>query len=267
MANLRGPHDRSDGGFTLVELLIVIVVLGVLATVTVFAVRGITERGSENACTTELRTLDTAQSTYFVLAGAYADEAGLVSGGAIKDESSMYEVTLVGADGYRVEPAAGSSCTGVATGGGGPAIPAGPPAPPIPPVGGPPPSPIIFGGYQAWEFGAGGADEVLVIGGLYGTGDWLTMIADVPATSRRVTFINLSEITDSSDIDAMMSRSRTTGVTDFAVYAPDDVSPLALSGGGTAPSVADYLASQAGSDPFHVLGPGSRITDLLVSIG
>ncbi len=56
-------------------------------------------------------------------------------------------------------------------------------------------------------------------------------------------------------------------MTDFAVYAPDDVSPLALSGGGTAPSVADYLASQAGSDPFHVLGPGSRITDLLVSIG
>ena len=31
-------------GFTLVELLIVIVILGILATVTMFAVRGITEQ-------------------------------------------------------------------------------------------------------------------------------------------------------------------------------------------------------------------------------
>ncbi len=34
--------NKQDKGFTLVELLIVIVILGILATVTVFAVRGIT---------------------------------------------------------------------------------------------------------------------------------------------------------------------------------------------------------------------------------
>ena len=36
-------------GFTLVELLIVIVILGILATVTVFAVRGITDQGKASA--------------------------------------------------------------------------------------------------------------------------------------------------------------------------------------------------------------------------
>ena len=40
-----GVTRHHDGGFTLVELLVVIVVLGVLAAVTVFAVRGITDRG------------------------------------------------------------------------------------------------------------------------------------------------------------------------------------------------------------------------------
>ncbi len=42
--------NKQDKGFTLVELLIVIVILGILATVTVFAVRGITDQGQDSAC-------------------------------------------------------------------------------------------------------------------------------------------------------------------------------------------------------------------------
>jgi len=57
--------NKQDKGFTLVELLIVIVILGILATVTVFAVRGITERGQTNACDVEARTLSTAIEAYY----------------------------------------------------------------------------------------------------------------------------------------------------------------------------------------------------------
>lgn len=56
---------RKDKGFTLVELLIVIVILGILATVTVFAVRGITDQGQKSACDTDKVTLQTAVETFF----------------------------------------------------------------------------------------------------------------------------------------------------------------------------------------------------------
>ena len=56
---------KQDQGFTLVELLIVIVILGILATVTVFAVRGITDQGETNACQTEKRSVETAIEAYY----------------------------------------------------------------------------------------------------------------------------------------------------------------------------------------------------------
>jgi prepilin-type N-terminal cleavage/methylation domain-containing protein len=51
---------KQDKGFTLVELLIVIVILGILATVVVFAVAGVTDKAKGNACATTEKTLLTA---------------------------------------------------------------------------------------------------------------------------------------------------------------------------------------------------------------
>ncbi len=62
--------NKQDKGFTLVELLIVIVILGILATVTVFAVRGITDRARRTACKADEATLQTA-----VEAGLRAERA------------------------------------------------------------------------------------------------------------------------------------------------------------------------------------------------
>ena len=59
-------ENKQDKGFTLVELLIVIVILGILATVTVFAVRGITTRAQTNACDVERRALETAVEAFYV---------------------------------------------------------------------------------------------------------------------------------------------------------------------------------------------------------
>jgi prepilin-type N-terminal cleavage/methylation domain-containing protein len=61
-----GSRGAPDRGFTLIELLIVIVVLGVLATVAVFAVLGISDRGEENACKADTKTLEIAIEAYFL---------------------------------------------------------------------------------------------------------------------------------------------------------------------------------------------------------
>lgn len=58
-------ETKKDKGFTLVELLIVIVILGILSTVTVFAVRGITNKGQSSACAADKATLATAVEAYF----------------------------------------------------------------------------------------------------------------------------------------------------------------------------------------------------------
>ncbi len=68
---------KKDKGFTLVELLIVIVILGILATVTVFAVRGITDQGKTSACDTDKVTLQTAVETFL------AQYPGMMSGATV----------------------------------------------------------------------------------------------------------------------------------------------------------------------------------------
>jgi len=55
---------RTEGGFTLVELLVVVLILGVLAAVVVFSVGGITNRGRNASCTTEVREVRTAIEAY-----------------------------------------------------------------------------------------------------------------------------------------------------------------------------------------------------------
>jgi prepilin-type N-terminal cleavage/methylation domain-containing protein len=51
---------RDDQGFTLVELLIVVTILGILAAVVTTSLIGLTSTAKTNACSEELRTVQTA---------------------------------------------------------------------------------------------------------------------------------------------------------------------------------------------------------------
>ena len=90
-------EKNQDKGFTLVELLIVIVILGILATVTVFAVRGITDKGKENSCDIEAKTIETAAEAYYAQEGADAGSINtLFTAGFLKDDPSANWVYTAG---------------------------------------------------------------------------------------------------------------------------------------------------------------------------
>ena len=74
LTQLRSDEDHQniiEQGFTLVELLIVIVILGILAGIVVFAVGNLTSGAKTSACSAEKTTISTAVEAYKAQNGAY----------------------------------------------------------------------------------------------------------------------------------------------------------------------------------------------------
>src|SRR5262245_19866431 len=87
--------QEVEFGFTLVELLVVIVILGILAAIVVFAVGGITDKGQNAACDADKKAVEIAEESYYSRNTTYADEVTLVPS-YLHEESDLWDVAVTG---------------------------------------------------------------------------------------------------------------------------------------------------------------------------
>lgn len=71
IVSMRGMHNKKYTGFTIVELLIVIVVIGILAAITIVAYTGFQERARFAAMRSDIASLNKAIQLYYADNGTY----------------------------------------------------------------------------------------------------------------------------------------------------------------------------------------------------
>ena len=71
MARIRKSMEQEDKGFTLIELLVVIIIIGILAAIAIPVFMNQRKKAVDSGMKSDLRTVATAEETYFVDTQSY----------------------------------------------------------------------------------------------------------------------------------------------------------------------------------------------------
>ncbi len=99
---------RNEQGFTLIELMVVVIIIGILVAIAVPLYGGVQQRARDNACMANVRTLNGAAAMYHAETGDFPNEvADLEEEGFIQEDpecpnGGTYSIDPEGAEGEYV---------------------------------------------------------------------------------------------------------------------------------------------------------------------
>lgn len=102
--------DRGDGGFTMIELIIVVAVVGILSSIVVFAMQNQRAQTLRGACATDASVVLTAQEARRTLQGSFAPDVASLVPTYIRSapgNDNHYVITTDTSGNVYVTPAAG----------------------------------------------------------------------------------------------------------------------------------------------------------------
>ena len=95
--------SRNRGGFTFIELLVVVAIIGILASIALPKFSGTRDKARLAALRTDVRNAETAEESYYTDSGTYAGLAQLQADGLLTLSPGTTMIVAGSAAGYKVD--------------------------------------------------------------------------------------------------------------------------------------------------------------------